>query len=562
MSYGLGSYGEFAYGDAVFPSLDPDTFGDFLAKITAPRCWLLEIDAFSLAAGSAKSGAYADAGAYGELGFAEGVPASSGGPQTLRYSSHGYISTISVGGIATSDPDSQDYYSGRIGSQIAIDRRIIKSGSFVGLTQVFAEVRLVNADGELDTLQRDYALDGRAVTLLLGGPADPRSSFGVVFRGVVQKLATSLTEVQLSLSDGSAKLDLPIQTTLYAGTGGLEGGADLAGKPKPLCYGQVYGISPPLVDAVNLIYQVHDGAIQDVPAVYDRGIALAKVAGAPAGGQYQVDAANGTFTLGAAPSGTVTCNAQGDTSLSGYINRTADIVLRILSTKAGLVSTEIDPSSFFALNTDAPAAIGKWIGTEPTSIAQVIDELLSDAGAFGGFSRLGAFTVGMVAAAAGMPDATYSSEDIISIAQEPLPADIDPAVWRVNVAYQKNYTVQTDLAAAVPDAQRDFASQSSRITSTENAAIRGRRLLARELNVTAGLRSNLADADDEKARVFGLWSPGRKLFRSTLPPKAMPRDLGDVVYLQHPRLGLDAGAAGRVLGHAIRGTAVELLVLV
>jgi len=547
------TFSQFAFSEQSYTPIESAAFGAFLAKITAERCWLLELDAFSLAPAGGLSGAFA-ADAFGELAYGEDSGGASTSVSTLRFSTHGYTSQAS-------DSPASTYYDGRLSRLIDVRREIAGRDGIGGLARMFAEVVLVNADGELDELPRDYAFSGRRARLLVGPPDGPLSEFGLVFVGVTQSFTVGLGAARVRLSDGRAKLDRAVNEATYAGTGGLEGGADLKGKRKPKGWGEVRNVAPPLVDSANLIYQVHAGQIQDVLAVYDRGVALVEVAGAPAAGEYQVDLVNGTFKLGATPAGTVTCEAQCDASGAGYISKTGDIVLRILSQEAGLNSSEVEPSSFVQLNADAPAPVGIWVGTEPRSCAEAVDELLAGIGAFGGFSRYG-FSVGLVAAASGKPKGTFSGEDIIELERLPLPPPVEPIVWRVLVGYQRNYTVQNDLAAAVTPARRTFAAEPWRISKLEDAAIQARHLLAREFGPTESLYAAQADSDSEAQRLFELWSRPRGLFRMKTRPKALLRDLGQTIDVKHPRHGLQNGAHARVLGHAIRGSEVELTVLV
>lgn len=452
------------------------------------------------------------------------------------------------------------WYDGRIQGEVLVERAIVGREGVGGLARTYAEITLINRDGGLDTLLRDYALDGRAAKILIGRPTDARADFGTLFAGVFDRASIDLATLKIRLSDGLAKLDAPVQPTKYAGTGGLEGGADLAGKPKPRGYGKVFNISPPPVDAVNLIYQVHDGAIQDVTAVRDRGIELTKVSGAPAAGEYQVDTAAGTFKLGATPAGTVTCDAELDVNASGYAEKTGDILLRLLATT--LNSSEIDPTSFATLNDAAPAPVGIRTGTEEIPLAEAADELLAGIGAFGGFTRVGRFGVARLAAAAGAtPAASYDESDITAIEREPLPAPLDPAVWRTLVGYQKNYTVQNDFAAAVPAAVRTFAAEPMRIAKKESATVHSQRLLSREYGPTASLYRDQADADAEAQRLLDLWSADRAPYRIRLRPRALIHELGDVIEVKHPRLGLANGAPMRIIGYRVAGTRVELRVL-
>ena len=421
---------------------------------------------------------------------------------------------------------------------------------------------LVNLDGALDMLVSNYAMDGRAARIYIGRASDALSEFGLLFSGVVDSIVIGTDAVQFRFSDGAARLESTIiNETVYAGTGGLEGGADLAGKAKPRGWGRVFNIAPPLIDSANLIYQVNDGAISDVPEAFDRGVPLAKVVGAPAGGEYQVDASAGTYKLGATPAGTVTCNTLLDASGSGYIDTVSDIVRRILIDQVGLYDTEIEPASFAQLETDAPAEIGMACVDASVPASEVIGKLLAGVGAFGGFNRRGEFSVGLIASPTGAPVMSFTEENIIGITREPLPASVAPIAWRTSIAYQRNYTVQNDLAAAVTAAQRTFVAEAVRVSTIEDLAIQSRHLLSVEYANDAGLYADSADADAEALRLFNLWGAERAIYRIKARPEALICDLGTVIDVTHPRHGLTNGKLMRVLGNTIRGSEVEMLAL-
>lgn len=532
-------------------------FDDFLAEVGDGRsqaCWLLELEALPLTVLTKSSAAFGDGG-FGEYGFCEDEEGQSGGVVTLYYSSHGYISKAA-------DTPANTWYDGRFFGDVHVERRVFdQRQGFGGLAHVFAEVDLANADGDLDTLPRDYALDGRPARVLLGRPTDARSSFGEVFSGVLKSATVRNASLRLALSDGLARLQLPINRNTYAGTGGNEGGTDLKGKPKPKCWGHAFNVPAVLVDSVNLVYQVHDGVISDVPAVYDRGIALVKVGGAPAAGQYQVTAATGTFKLGATPAGTVTADVLGDASGTGYINKTGDIVNRILVDQALLLASEIDASAIAQLNVDAPAEVGIWTGAELVTIADVVGQMLAGVGAFGGFTRLAKFTVGVITTPSGTSAASYTEEEIRELEREPLPQGIEPIAWRARVAWQRNYIVQNDLAAGVTAARRAFAAEAERVAIREDATIRSRRTLAREYGPTGNLYALEADANTEAVRLMSLWGVERGLFRVPLPAAALARDIGEVIHITYPRHGFALGVQARVLAHELHGTEVILKVL-
>lgn len=551
--FGGSAFGEFAFSEQDHVEADDSAFRAFLARVSAPRCWLLEIDALSLAAAPAVSGGFGG-GAFGSVAYGDDVAGVTVGAMTLRWSTHGYTT-------ARADTPASTFYDGRLTGDFTVDRAIVGRDGIGGLSRVFAEVVLSNADGGLDALLRDYAIDGRAVRLLVGDADAAYSTFGTVFAGVVESAGITEGAARIRCTDGLSKLALPIQETLYAGTGGLEGGADLKGKPKPLCYGAVKNITPPLVDAANLIYQVHAGAITDVTAVRDRGVALTRVLGAPAAGQYQPVLATGTFKLGASPAGEITADVQGDTpAAGGYTEHAGQIVQRILATR--LTTSEIDTTAFANLYSALAAEVGIWIGTEITLVTDVLNELLDGVGAFGGFTRQGVFTIGRVAAAAGTPDLALDGADILAIEREPLPAPLEPVCWRVQVGWGKNYTVQPDVAALTANADRTFAAQPMRVAVDSDAAIKSQHLLARDYGPVPALYRDEADALTEADRLFLLWGTRRAQYRVQTHIEGMLVDLGQVVQLTHSRHLLDTGRAARVIGQSIRGARVELRVIV
>lgn len=453
------------------------------------------------------------------------------------------------------------HYDGRIKDGFTVSRDLAGRDGVGGLARVFAEVPLSNADGALDGLLQDFALDGRAVRLLVGAADADYSEFGTVFSGVVKSATITQSALRLSLSDGLSRLEVPIQANRYAGSGGLEGGADLKGKNKPLCYGAVFNVTPVLVDPLNLVWQVHDGAIQDVPAVRDRAVALTKVSGTPAAGEYSVNAAAGTFQLGASPDGEVTCDVEGDAPVAGYSDQLATIALRILAAK--LYTSEIDTTAFSNVGTMIAAPVGVWVGTDDRTAADVLDELLFGAGCYGGFSRAGVFTAGLIAAPnAGATVLELDETSITTIDREPLPAALEPAVWRAAVAWRRNHSVQSDIAALAADADRAFAVEEWRYAAVEDAAVKSRHLLAREYGPIPSPFVEQADGDAEAARLFLLWgAAGRAQFRVGTVFEGVLADLGTAVRLTHSRHRLQSGRQARVIGQTITGSRVELRVI-
>lgn len=97
-------------------------------------------------------------------------------------------------------------------------------------------------------------------------------------------------------------------------------GEDEAPPPAARVFGDVLNVSPDQVDSNLLIYQVNDGPVGSVDAVYDRGIALTRgddhadhailAEAVPKAGFYDTCLAEGFFRLGGVPAGAVTADVR------------------------------------------------------------------------------------------------------------------------------------------------------------------------------------------------------------------------------------------------------------
>ena len=195
--------------------------------------------------------------------------------ETLYFATKGFTST-------PSDTPVNTFFDPRITSPAKISRTMFAPGRTFGASQVgFGDLVLSNEDGALDFLE-DYAFDGRSITQYRGdeGSAFP-GGYTKVLVATMEQAVPDLRSYRIKIRDRQDEVDIHLQPTKYAGNNalpaGLEGVAgDLKGKPKPICYGVVKNISPPLVNTSKLIYQVNDGAVDSVDEVYDSGIKLSR----------------------------------------------------------------------------------------------------------------------------------------------------------------------------------------------------------------------------------------------------------------------------------------------
>lgn len=193
---------------------------------------------------------------------------------TLRYASgQGHVTT-------PSETPASTLYDARIAQAVNIPRHLFADGKLSGRSRVsYGDLVLQNADGALDGLLA-YAMAGRPVTIRRGVPgAAYPSGFTTLFVGTVEQAEAQGDTLLIKMRDKQADLLVPLQTNQYGGTNVLPDGLDgvpddLAGKRKPLCFGQVFNAPIPSVNTARLIYQVSDGLVNSVDAVYDAGVPL------------------------------------------------------------------------------------------------------------------------------------------------------------------------------------------------------------------------------------------------------------------------------------------------
>ncbi len=449
---------------------------------------------------------------------------------TIRVSDHGLVT-------GASDSPAHTLYEARIIEPMNFARSMFTSGRIGGLSRAnFGELVLNNADGGLDAMA-GYSFDGRTITIKVGAATDAFSAYSTIFTGTADAIEFSDTIVRVRLRDRQLLFTTLVQGTLYGGTGGTDGGADLKGKPKPLCFGECKNISPIRVDATNAIYQVHDGQIEAISAVYDNGATVDAA-------DYTNDLTNGRFTLDTASTGQITCDVQGSKTGGTYVASVANIIERVVKDFGGLVSGDLVSASFTALESANSSVVGIYLNA-PTRIQPVLDALANSVGAFYGFTRAGKFQVGQVAAPASSADASYDDTEILEIAR--VPTAIPP--YRTVVRHTLNNTVQPSdrLASGVTAARRAFLEQAWREEVSTDTAVQTKHLEAGVLDVDT-LMVSTSNAATEATRLQALYGTERDVYKVKLKIQPFARDLNDTVEVKFPRYSLDAGKKFRVVG--------------
>ncbi len=245
---------------------------------------------------------------------------------------------------------------------------------------------------DLSALSAYFWIDA-VITVRIGpenaeGTLPPVALTGKVLSGLVDGGA-----LKIQLTDPAADLKKPLLTARYAGTGGLEGPVDFAGKIKDRVWGRVWNKAGEPIDKANNIYVFADPLrpLQAFDLVRDKGapaasltflawqgsaaatLAALQAAVAPAGGGV-VCPSIACVKWWTQPAGDLTADLRGEIG-AGYVETTAEIVQRIVSAGPG---TAFAAGTIAAALAARPAPAG-WVAKDDnTTVAATIEELLGN----------------------------------------------------------------------------------------------------------------------------------------------------------------------------------------
>lgn len=350
------------------------------------------------------------------------------------------------------------------------------TGEFGGAVPTFGNIQIELAGGDQDALL-GYYWDGRDVSVYRGPQDGGLSDMSLVFKGTARSVSWGRETVTISLADFGEIVQKPIQTTLYTGAGGAEGGSDLTGKPKPLAFGAPRNVEPTLLNSAYLVYQFHSRAAEAVDAAFDGGMPLefaadyasyaTLIAATVRAGYYATCLAEGLVRLGAPVALVLTLDVQGDNT-GGYVTSAADIMRRVAEDFTDLTSGDIDVQAFNTLNAANSAACSVYVGSaESPAAADIFSQLMLSVGGFWTFNTERLLTVRQVA----------FSTSVVSISYDYGPLALDgvsraetlPPYWRRKMGYSRAWRVHSESeiaggvagsAIAIDINYEDFATTS------------------------------------------------------------------------------------------------------
>lgn len=464
--------------------------------------------------------------------------------------------------------------AGVIANPALIRRDVFDVGTTGGEGRIgFGELVLRNEHRAM-YVWKNRAVDGRLFVVRVSDDlrAPYPSAWHTLYTGTMSEIEIGQVEARIRLRDRQVFASLEYQPTKYLGTNegpvGLEGGVELAGKPKPRVLGAVFNIEPVCVNPPKLVFQCDDQGLRDIPAVYDAGGLLtpgADYADAtemmtvqPARAGYRKWKAGGMFRLGSTPEGLITCDAiKGLTPIA----RAGGNLFRQTLLDANVDPAMVNDADVARLVLANPATLGLYYREETTN-AVVLGDICRTLGAWWAGNNAGLIGTRRLEPPAGTPVLTFTDGNTTegTLKLTPLEGNGLP-VWRAIVRGVPNYTVQTSgLLGSVLSARRARLAQPYQDSERKNEAVKTAFLLAPELTVETKYSCYLS-VQLESQRLLDLHSVKRERYELEVYGNAAflaAIDLGIVCRLVSDEYELQAGKLVVILGYQldpVRGTA-------
>ena len=368
---------------------------------------------------------------------------------------------------------------------------------------------------------------GRPVVLKIGDPDWGIDDYRVIFNGVVDRIDASDDEsLELSIRDKQRLFDQPIQDRF------LDADVETEGPLIPLCYGEVYNITPANDPLQEARYVIHDGPIEEVSAVYVNGVPSVT---------WTANLEEGYITFSEEVGGTVTCDVKGAND-GGYINTVPDIAAALIS-RVSNAPENLELSVKRLREVDWGNAVVGVYFDQRQNLLDALDSL--GTGFYYGFDREGEFYVNPLSE----PSNSIATIDDIETYDSIGITKLERPVWKVRVGYKRNYTVQNSLDEEVTAEQKSFASaEYISFAYHEDESIKEEFILAREPDHVRSIMISEDDAGLEAERLLSLFGKQRYVITVSAYAKPLTLSIGDTITLVDGRYGMQEGVDFIVVG--------------
>jgi hypothetical protein len=334
----------------------------------------------------------------------------------------------------------------------------------------FGVITLIDPDGLFNGIV-GYSWDNVPLIIKRGPRNTPFVDWPVVARFRSAGMLRDMDNKTIQLRDIGWQLAGPLHGETYAGTGGVEGDADLTGSIKPWALGHCFNIEPVLLSASDQIFQWSLSSSEELTAMRHGGVdfpidadyadyAALAAAVIPAGEcatclALSLVRPNVTLEFG------IRVDVVGDADdVNGHgVPTTREAIIRRVATHRGTSLldefSELDQSSFQRMNAYHSAPVGWYFNGDITKQA-AIDLMLSGVLGWSIFTPDGRLRLGWLNAPEGQT-ATLNLVGRIDDIGKPRLVATSPPRRGTRISWQWNYGPQPDRASLAGGVSDDDA---------------------------------------------------------------------------------------------------------
>jgi hypothetical protein len=435
------------------------------------------------------------------------------------------------------------------------------------------DIELENNMGEYDNWldSTKYIWYNRPIKVYLGDPfwtstdwSNFLTKFKLIFNGIVADIdSKGIYSLNIKLRDRLQKLNTSITESTMDGLGDLSTTEDLSTTMRPIILGEVYNISPKLIQPGNLKYCLHGGTIEDIIEIRDNAVPLYTTG---IGWYYNtipptgvIDLTESSFSLVSQPAGTITCSVQGDKRSinltsgaleTSYVNNVPSIIALILTqygtVDSKITSADIDLLNFASVAIDRYQAVGIYITSRENILticsglaASIGAQLLTDLEGKVQLLTLGIYnTLGVT---------------ISSITEDDMLAGSFEISYRTGITgatklgYCKTWSTQAGLLTAIPEDHKSLFNDTVEYAKAVDTNICTLYKLPTEVEPRDTYLINKAEAEAEATRINNYYKVPHTVYKFKGFANLFPLKLGQQVSLTHNRFGLSSGKTGQVV---------------
>lgn len=405
----------------------------------------------------------------------------------------------------------------------------------------YGDIEIYNANGEYDSwLSSSHVWVNKPIRIYYGELPKPGvttviDDYEQVFDGIVSDLdSKDRFTLNLKIRDKLEKLNTSLSETLL---GNYYNGSSVptttyvnqnSNSLRPVCFGEVFNVTPLLTDPVNLHYMINTVAVESILEVRDNGVPVQFSTAAP------VPA--GSFRLTQTPVGTVTCSVQGTKQLvntttgavsSGYSATASNTILTILRNYGkGLAASEVELSSFLSLGAQS---VGVYL-TDRSNVLQVCQDIAKHCGLVVSTTRLGKVKLVDLAIPTSAT-VTITDRDVL-LNSFSLSRKID-VIAGVKIGYSRNYTQQQNLLTAIPQDHKDFFASTYAESLAKDDAVKSTYSITTEPVLEETYLIEDVEAATVAQKKLNLFKTPRFIYKMTCTAKYLSLQVGDSVLLNN-----------------------------